>query len=226
MDVIVLGETDSTQDAARRLAAPIGTVVLAGRQYAGRGRLGSQWADTADDGLAMTAVVASGQSERLAIVAAVAVAEAAESLGVDRAMIKWPNDVYVDDRKLAGVLIERDEARSLVGIGMNINQQRWPEDLHDKAISLAQIGLDVDRADVAAVVLQAFNRVAELSESELTREFIRRDRLTGRRAVIECRGEQHDGIVRAVDPLSVLEIEVDGRRRRLPASHSHIISFE
>ncbi|HRQ74913.1 MAG TPA: hypothetical protein PK098_03240, partial [Phycisphaerales bacterium] len=108
--IIVLRETDSTQDAAKRFGAQPGDVVTAGRQTAGRGRLGRAWADTVDAGVAVTMVVdcrSLRATEQLATIGAIAAACAVEAVMGARVGIKWPNDVVVDGRKLAGVLIEQ-----------------------------------------------------------------------------------------------------------------------
>ncbi len=114
--VIVVRETDSTQDAARRLGAEPGDVVVAWRQTSGRGRLGRAWADTGHEGIAVTFVIDAAPPERLAPACAVGAARAAEGLLALRGItgeargavgIKWPNDVVAGGRKLAGVLVER-----------------------------------------------------------------------------------------------------------------------
>src|SRR5262245_26919004 len=89
--VTALQETASTQDAARQLCSVAGDVVVAWRQTAGRGRFGRAWADTADQGVAMTLVVRRDQPERLAIASAIGVAIAAETTFKHRVGIKWPN---------------------------------------------------------------------------------------------------------------------------------------
>ena len=111
--VTVLRETDSTQDAARRMNGKPGDVFIAWRQTAGRGRLGRQWADTAENGIAMTIVLDRGayQPAALAVSAAVGTAMAIESVLNRPAGIKWPNDVMIQGRKNAGILIDRSIAR-------------------------------------------------------------------------------------------------------------------
>lgn len=222
---MVLRETDSTQDAARRLSAPIGTVVITGRQTAGRGRLGRAWVDTATGGVAMTCIVPADRPERLAIAAAVAVADAAATLGASQPMIKWPNDVYLDRRKLAGVLIERDDERALVGIGVNVRQGDWPAEISEKAISLAQAGIDVARIDAAAAVLTTLNRALEWTDIELGRAFAERDLLTGQCVTAACGEQRYTGRVAAVHPLRGLEIDVDGRRHWLSAPRTRILAM-
>ncbi len=115
-----LRRTDSTNDRARALAstgAPHGTLVTAAEQTAGRGRQGRTWSAPAGTALLMSLVLR-GQLPLLPLAAGVAVAEVAGP----RALLKWPNDVLVDGRKVAGILVEGrpDEGWSVVGIGVNV----------------------------------------------------------------------------------------------------------
>jgi BirA family transcriptional regulator, biotin operon repressor / biotin---[acetyl-CoA-carboxylase] ligase len=112
--------TDSTNERARLLAAagaPNGTLVTADEQTAGRGRQGREWVARAGDAL-LASVVLHNPSASLPLAAAVAVCEA---LPVDAA-IKWPNDVWIDRRKVAGLLVEArpQEGWAVLGIGVNV----------------------------------------------------------------------------------------------------------
>ena len=102
--VIVLRETGSTQDHARAAGIPVGTLVTAWRQSAGRGRLGRAWEDTHDAGVAVTFALPDDAPESLAMRSAVATARAVRSfLPGDACGIKWPNDIYLSDRKVSGL---------------------------------------------------------------------------------------------------------------------------
>ena len=99
--VIVLRETGSTQDHARAAGIPVGTLVTAWRQSAGRGRLGRAWEDTHAAGVAVTFALPDDAPESLAMRSAVATARAVRSfLPGDACGIKWPNDIVVDSRKI------------------------------------------------------------------------------------------------------------------------------
>ncbi len=115
-----LRRTDSTNDRARALAsagAPHGTLVTAAEQTAGRGRQGRTWSAPAGTALLMSLVLR-GESSLLPLAAGVAVADVAGP----GALLKWPNDVLVDGRKVAGILVEGrpDEEWSVLGIGVNV----------------------------------------------------------------------------------------------------------
>ena len=69
--------------------------------------------------------------------------------------IKPPNDLLIDGRKLAGVLVEQADGLAVIGIGINVGQLTWPEELQDRAISLAQVGVTIDRLQLLEEVLPA-----------------------------------------------------------------------
>jgi BirA family biotin operon repressor/biotin-[acetyl-CoA-carboxylase] ligase len=138
--------TDSTNSRARELAAagaPHGTVVTAAEQTAGRGRQGRTWTASAGKALLYSAVLRPLDDRHLLLPLAVplAVCDAAEELRPDiECGVKWPNDVQIDGRKLAGVLIEArpQDGWAVVGIGLNliISKNEFPSDLRETAVSL------------------------------------------------------------------------------------------
>jgi len=160
---------ESTNDIAASLVAGAprgprsvdGVVVVADAQTAGRGRRGHTWFSPPGSGLYVSVVLTPGQAADavratalLTIAAGVALAEAIEvatGLPVD---LKWPNDLYVSRRKLAGILAEASVAGSsidavVLGYGINIGPAAYPPDLANRATSLeSELGRPVDRHDV------------------------------------------------------------------------------
>jgi len=110
--VVRLGTVASTQEAAREL--PIGSVVVAEHQTAGRGRLDRRWEAPPNTALLASFVVA--PHPLLSLAAGIA---AAESCG-PQARLKWPNDVLIDGRKAGGILVEMTAAKAVVGVGINL----------------------------------------------------------------------------------------------------------
>lgn len=123
-----LRSTDSTNARAKALAAeaPHGLLVTAAEQTAGHGRQGRSWSAPAGEGLLMSLVL-HDWPELLPLVAAVAVAE---TIGAE-AKIKWPNDVLVAERKVAGILVEGrpQEGWAVLGIGVNVAVGEFPPEL-------------------------------------------------------------------------------------------------
>ena len=128
--------TDSTNERAKELAragAPHGTLVTADEQSAGRGRQGREWTAPAGSAVLMSVVLRDlGEAqELLPLAAAVAACEAAEAVAPVQCRVKWPNDVWVDGRKLAGILIEGrpQEGWAVLGIGLNVTTPEFPPEL-------------------------------------------------------------------------------------------------
>jgi BirA family transcriptional regulator, biotin operon repressor / biotin---[acetyl-CoA-carboxylase] ligase len=186
--VAVYTSLASTMDIAHALAAegaPAGTLVLADHQTAGRGRGGRSWQSEAGAGIWLTLVERPQDAHAVEVLALRAGLRAAVVL--DRSAgglvgLKWPNDLYLSGRKLAGVLIEarwQDGAPTWVAIGIGINV-RVPASLHADAAGL-QPG--VHRGDILAAVIPALRGAAAvrgvLTADELA-EFARRDIARGR----------------------------------------------
>jgi len=136
--------TDSTNERAKQLArrgAPHGTLVTADLQTTGRGRHGREWTAPAGSAVLMSVVLRDlGEAqELLPLAAAVAVCEAAEALAPLRCEVKWPNDVWVDGLKLAGILIEGrpQEGWAVLGIGLNVATEQFPPEIAGIATSIA-----------------------------------------------------------------------------------------
>ncbi|HET8576480.1 MAG TPA: biotin--[acetyl-CoA-carboxylase] ligase [Methylomirabilota bacterium] len=147
--VHALDEVDSTQAELVRLAAqgaPEGTVVSAHHQRAGRGRRGRCWWDEPGDSLLFSVLlrppIETARAPQLSLVGALAVTDALRSVaGVD-ARIRWPNDVLIEGRKVGGILPEAVSTGDntirfvMLGIGLNVNQRRFPDELSGRATSL------------------------------------------------------------------------------------------
>jgi BirA family transcriptional regulator, biotin operon repressor / biotin---[acetyl-CoA-carboxylase] ligase len=159
-------EITSTNDVALRLAdegAPEGLVIAANMQTAGRGRQGRIWASPPAAGLYFSTVLRppAAVASVLTLAAGVAMVEGIrESTGLAVAL-KWPNDVYVSRRKLAGILAEAGRAPSavnhvVVGCGINLLRAAYPPDVAERATSLEmELGRSVERGLVLAACLAA-----------------------------------------------------------------------
>lgn len=169
-EILVFEETSSTNDIASRFGReghPGGLVVFAERQTAGRGRFGRTWASASHAGLWFSILLRPAwppaQLVRLTTWAGVGVASAVERTIGRPVQVKWPNDVLVDQKKVAGVLTEcaTDASGGLfvvVGIGLNVNQEKFPAELANRAGSLRHFaGRMLDRPALAAAVLVELN---------------------------------------------------------------------
>jgi BirA family biotin operon repressor/biotin-[acetyl-CoA-carboxylase] ligase len=145
-------------DAARAGAAD-GLVVVADEQTAGRGRLGRTWEAPPGSSLLVSVLVRGGDDPNRTVMAAgVALARAVEHVVGIVPALKWPNDVVVDDRKLAGVLAEADGDALVVGVGCNVNWESFPPELAATATACnLEAGRPVDRDALLDAFLDAFD---------------------------------------------------------------------
>ncbi len=152
-------ETTSTQDLLRAGDHPHGAVAVAEHQTAGRGRSGRTWDDAGSTALLFSVMLRPPPASplpQLSLVAGLAVAIALERETGARALLKWPNDVLVDGRKVAGMLLEASGASVVCGIGINVNQaeSELPTPTRTPAVSLRiATGRPFDRGVLLAAVL-------------------------------------------------------------------------
>ena len=194
--VILFDSTASTMDEAHALAAsgaPAGTVVLADRQTAGRGRGGNRWESERAQGILMTVIERPNDSRAvdvLSIRLGLRAGRALDRYAASPIRLKWPNDLYVGDRKLAGILVEARWRSSridwvAVGIGVNVLQPTTVP-------NAAALRPGTDRVEVLAELFPAVRAAANargpLTPEEL-REFAARDLAVGRTCVDPASGE-------------------------------------
>ncbi len=218
---LALETVTSTLDLIHQLAeegAPAGTLVLADEQVRGRGRQGRRWHSPKGSGIWLGNLKRPPQpieSGLLALRVGLCVTSALDSLGVD-AKIKWPNDIMVYDRKVAGILCETRSSSSdrwvAVGIGINVYGPVSSE-IAENATSLDDVCSAVTRLAVLDALVPLLGALSD--ESRLTRrecaEFRRRDWLGGRRLIQPVVGE-----ARGIDPDGALLVQTpDGEVERV-----------
>jgi BirA family transcriptional regulator, biotin operon repressor / biotin---[acetyl-CoA-carboxylase] ligase len=214
-----LRETTSTNDRARALAAagaPHGTLVTAGAQTAGRGRQGRTWSAPPGRALLMSLVLRDPR-RLLPLAAAVAVAEAAGP----HAQIKWPNDVLLGGRKVAGILIEGrpQEHWAVAGIGLNValRPSDLPDELRETATGLGLEPRDVER--VLGDLVAALERRLAAPPAATLAAWRARDALAGQ-AIAWDGGE---GVADGIDDAGRLLVRTpEGERRPLEAGEVHL----
>jgi BirA family biotin operon repressor/biotin-[acetyl-CoA-carboxylase] ligase len=226
-------EIESTNAEAKSLAnsgAPEGTVVIAEAQSAGRGRLGRRWTSPAGKGLLFSVLLRPrlpmGDAHLLTLVAAAAVAEAIESVAGIPVCIKWPNDLFLGDRKAGGTLMEvsgeQDEVEwVVVGIGINVNTEysELPVALRRTATSMKMVkGESVDRSELLATILlslEAHYREAVANGFDRALACFRsRDFLLHKSISVETREGPVAGSASGVDDRGALLVELPHRQVR------------
>jgi BirA family biotin operon repressor/biotin-[acetyl-CoA-carboxylase] ligase len=191
--------TDSTNARARELAAAgtaSGTIVTADEQTAGRGRRGRRWTAPAGKAVLCSAILSplDARHALLPLAAPLAVCEAVESLAPLRCRVKWPNDVWVDERKLAGILIEaQPPAWAVIGVGLNVSIEpdEFPGDLRQPATSIDH---GAGTEDALAALCEKLGAWVDADRDRVLAEFRERDALRGRRiGWVGAGGESGEG---------------------------------
>ncbi|MBU0675147.1 MAG: biotin--[acetyl-CoA-carboxylase] ligase [Proteobacteria bacterium] len=180
--VMFLAETESTNEVALALARQgqaTGTLVVAERQSRGRGRLGKFWVTQPETGLAVSMILRPrlppAELARITLAVGVALCRAVAAVTGLVPGLKWPNDLFLHQRKFCGMLAEADDPAGLqpvvvVGIGMNVNTPKaaFPEELRAKVTSLRdESGRSWSRSELLATMVDEISRkVAELEQGD------------------------------------------------------------
>ena len=168
-ELFCFDEIDSTNTKAKELAEqgyPSGTLVVADRQIAGRGRRGRSWDSPAGIGIFMTLLlkpdINPNNASMLTLVTALATAQAISDITGAEAKIKWPNDIVINGKKVCGILTEMSAQfdyinHIVIGIGINVHNESFPEEIRETASSLLlESGKRIHRADLIARFLERF----------------------------------------------------------------------
>jgi BirA family transcriptional regulator, biotin operon repressor / biotin---[acetyl-CoA-carboxylase] ligase len=204
--------TDSTNERARELAAggaPHGTLVTADEQTAGRGRQGREWVAAPGSALLMSLVLRNA-SATLPLAAAVAVCD---GLPVD-AEIKWPNDIWIERRKLAGILVEArpQEGWAVVGIGVNVHSAPAIE-------HVTSLGGAVSVEELLERLLVALDAWLSRPLAEVLAAWRSRDALLGE----PVRWQNGSGKGAGIDESGALLVDTDSGRVALQAGEVHLL---
>jgi len=231
-EVCVLEELDSTNRYLKELAesgAKEGTVVIAETQKKGRGRLGRTFFSPGGTGIYMSVLVRPEiplqQSVRLTSMVAVAVAEAVEAVSGIPAQIKWVNDIFMQKKKVCGILVEAgidvQEQKlnyAVIGIGINVGRMEFPQELREIATSVSNVcNREIARETLIAEVLNRLQKwYPSIQDGSFLTESKRRSVLLGN----EVRVHHHDGTfseAKAVDldDMGHLIVESNGKREVL-----------
>jgi BirA family biotin operon repressor/biotin-[acetyl-CoA-carboxylase] ligase len=224
--------TASTNDDAKlaaRAGAPEGSAFVADAQSGGRGRLGRSWFSPSGENLYASFVLRPAlDAKRIPLVtltAGLAVADAVIArIGDERVGLKWPNDVFIDGRKVAGILseaqvVEGNAVWIVVGIGINVRTRAFPTELATRATSLAIAGAtSLDRGELFVDLAGAlYRRIAMLREgqvSDLIAAFAERDELAGKAITVDGAPATALGIA---EDGALLIRRADGREERCVA---------
>ncbi|HSP68644.1 MAG TPA: biotin--[acetyl-CoA-carboxylase] ligase, partial [Bryobacteraceae bacterium] len=192
---------DSTMLEARRNLDP-GRIVGAEEQTAGMGRHGRKWISEAGTGLYVSIVLAGKAVPIIMLSLGLATREA-----IGCGDIRWPNDVLLNGRKCAGVLAQVEGDAIIAGIGINVSQTKFPDDLETPATSLLLEGVKSSREDLLVALVEAVDRYTRLNSDEILRQFANASSyVSGKRVRIESGSE---GVTCGLDPAGFLRVRED-----------------
>jgi BirA family biotin operon repressor/biotin-[acetyl-CoA-carboxylase] ligase len=221
----------STNDLARELAAqgaPEGVAVLAREQTRGRGRQGRAWVSPPGEGLYLSIILRPPlEPARATVITLAAAIAVAETLALDYGVavdIKWPNDIHARGRKICGILIDSAIEKSrldyaVLGIGVNLGQRQFPDELKEIATSLViEGGQPVPPAQFAAVLLKRLEASYRLALQDPAAIIARWQALSsyaeGRAVRVENGDSVIAGVTRGLAPSGALILELAGGERR------------
>lgn len=217
--------TDSTNERAKALAlagAPHGTLVTAHEQSAGRGRHGRSWTAPPGSALLMSLVLR-GLDERHALLPLSAAVAICHALAPLPCRIKWPNDIWVERRKLAGILVEGrpQEGWAVLGIGLNVStrEHEFPEELSGSAASLHTAGAPAEPEAVLADLLAALHEWTAAPAEAVLVAWRERDALLGERV----RWDAGEGSAAGIDASGALLVDTERGRMALDAGEVHLL---
>lgn len=240
-NILYLPETDSTNAVAKKAAAegaPEGSIVVAGTQTGGKGRKGRTWFSPAGLGLYASLVLRPhlppSEAFAFSLMSAVAVADGIASVDHQlKPSVRWPNDVLINNRKVAGILIELSTEADLldyviVGFGINVNIDSFPEGLRTEPTSLLlETGRRIPRATVLASVLRAFEReylrFLETGSGPVLSDWRKRCDIEGKRISVERVDGVIEGIVQFIDRDGALILE--DREGKVHRIHSGDVTY-
>lgn len=234
-DLVCLKKTDSTNLRAKALAAhgaAEGVVVVAETQTSGRGRRGRSWYSPPGQSIYTSIILrppmAPAQAPQITLMTAVALAQTlSQTAGLD-AKIKWPNDILINGKKIAGILTEISTDMDVVdyvvvGLGINVNtpENEMPVDIREIATSaLIQKGRPLPRVALLCALLKIFEQCYEQLNTEgfppIMVKWRQMSDIIGQPVYVDVLDKRYTGIVAAVDDDGVLILEdAHGRRHRI-----------
>jgi len=231
---------DSTNNCAKAVAgcgAGEGTVVIAEHQTNGKGRHGRVWQSTPNENLMFSIVLRPKLPPEdlnlLPLYVAVAVSDAIERLAGIKLECKWPNDLLINGKKVAGILIEGSYKQNsidyvVIGVGINVNQLRFPGEIEATATSLRlEIGKEVDRIPLFREILVSMENIYRNSSSRgfqsIIPQWLAHTHMINRTISVSQQGTVFSGTVKGLSPEGGLVLQTDGAERTVFAGDVTIL---
>jgi BirA family biotin operon repressor/biotin-[acetyl-CoA-carboxylase] ligase len=208
-----------------------GSVVIAEEQTKGKGRLGRQWLSTANKNILMSIIfrpsIDTSQLFFITMISSIALVRAIKKTAKIKAGIKWPNDIYIGNKKMAGILTEMDAGGgrinyAAVGIGLNVNfdPSDYPE-IYEIATSLSEeAGKEISRIILLRTILEEIEKWNNLLKkgkyNRIYSQWKKHSIISGKRVKVISSGIVVEGIAESVDPDgSLILVDKDGSRKKI-----------
>ena len=234
---------DSTNNCARALAgcwAEEGTVIIAEQQTAGKGRLGRVWQANPNENLTFSLIlrpsIPQASVNLLPLYVAVAVAKAVEETAHVKVECKWPNDLLVDGKKFAGILLEGSIKQDIVeyiviGIGINVNQQKFSVDLQQRATSLRIASKkEQDRTELFRAILfsleEHYRDFISTGFQKVLPHWLAYSTMVDKEISVSQQGNVFSGVVRGISNDGGLVLESNGVKQTLFAGDVTVVGME
>lgn len=238
--IYTFNSVDSTNNCAKAVAecdAPEGTLVVTEQQTAGRGRLGRPWIAEPNRNLMFSLLlrpdVTPEKLNLLPLYVAVAVSEAIEKVTGLNVECKWPNDILYNGRKIAGILIEGSVKKNavdyvVVGVGINVNQEKFTGDLAAKATSLKlECQKEFDRAMILQEVLGSledkYRTVSSSGFESVVPQWLSHTTMVNRQISVSQQGNIISGVVKGLSPNGGLILETNGTQQTVLAGDVSVL---
>ena len=224
-EVIIIDEADSSNNIAKELArggAPEGTVVAVKKQTQGRGRMGRSFISSSENGLYMSVIlrplIPPDKCVDITVIGAVAVVRAIEKLCPKKCSVKWVNDIYIDEKKVCGILTEasiKDGAvdYAVIGIGVNITPPEggFSSEISDIACAMFDNDAPSDiKSKLMAEIIDTFFEIyKELGAGSYMEEYRRRSNIIGRYVDVYRGNETVSGVCVDIDQNANLVVKTD-----------------
>ncbi|NPA32092.1 MAG: biotin--[acetyl-CoA-carboxylase] ligase [Aquificae bacterium] len=217
-----LKQTDSTQDRLKEWELPYGSVVVADTQTKGRGRLGRRWFSK-EGGLYLSFLLPPKEFPELLplpLVVGLGTLRALEEASKTTMSLKWPNDVYAQGKKIAGILTELTKNKLIVGIGVNVNQEEFPDEIKNKTTSLRLVTKkQYEKKDILLLLLSHISLTLRTLKEEgftaLRREIEEKLLYKGKEVKLAGGGEEVRGVLVGLSPRGGALILTEGRIREV-----------
>ncbi len=214
-DVIGSTNEDAKRETQSKLL-PEGTVFLASRQTAGRGTDGNTWLSDNIEGLLFSLVINYDEkvSPITSLLPSIAIVNVLKNSYNISAHVKWPNDVLIDNKKICGILCEGvPEKQLIIGVGVNVNQKNFQDEIADKAISMFQVtNINYQIEDLFQLYMLEMENLF-YGNTDLREEWINNSQMFGKKITASKDGETVEVVVTGIsDEGYLMVVYPDGKR--------------